>query len=173
MNVRVIPGDSPAAEPPGSQPGNPPGRATADTTKRATGDSSKRATADATKRARADGLAPAAASEPVERRSVGDRLRLLVTSGEKAPLYPRLLRLRNVHPNGWQRAVLVEGMVLVGALAALADLATAWAPAVLPVAAGVVVKFHDVLAGLLRPASGNATAAPPARGDAAGTDERR
>ncbi len=82
--------------------------------------------------------------------SVGDRIRKLLSSGgEKTPLYPRLLRLKHVHPNGWQRAALVEGMAVAGGLVALADLATAWAPVVLPFCAAVVVKVHDVLAGLL------------------------
>lgn len=83
---------------------------------------------------------------------VGDRLRKALASGEKAdPLYPRMLRLRHVHPNAWQRALLVEGMMIAGALVALADKATSWAPLILPVAAAGVVKFHDVLAGLLPP----------------------
>jgi hypothetical protein len=77
------------------------------------------------------------------------RVRGLLSSD--VPFYPRVLRLHHVHPNGWQRAALVEGMVVAGALAALADKATAWAPLILPVAAAVVVKFHDVLAGLLPP----------------------
>ena len=66
-----------------------------------------------------------------------------------APLYPRLLRLRNVHPNAWQRAVLGEGMAILGILLALADLASAWSIVVLPVAVAVVVKAHDVVTGLL------------------------
>jgi hypothetical protein len=87
------------------------------------------------------------AGQPV---GVGDRLRaMLSSSGAKEPLYPRVLGLKNVSPNGWQRAVLVEGMALLGGLAALADRATAWAPLILPVGAAAVVKFHDVLAGLL------------------------
>ena len=68
----------------------------------------------------------------------------------KEPLYPRLLRLKHVHPNGWQRAVLGEGMALVGGVLALADVASAWSVVVLPVAVAGVVKAHDVLAGLLR-----------------------
>ena len=81
---------------------------------------------------------------------LGDRLRRLLSSGESTePFYPRLLRLRHVHPNGWQRALLVEGMLVLGTLVALADLATAWAPVILVVATAAVVKFHDVLAGLL------------------------
>ncbi|HUR13884.1 MAG TPA: hypothetical protein VM097_05265 [Mycobacteriales bacterium] len=71
-------------------------------------------------------------------------------SRHKPPLYPKLLRLKNVHPNAWQRAVLGEGMALLGALLALADVASAWSIVVLPVAVGAVVKAHDVLAGHLR-----------------------
>ena len=75
-----------------------------------------------------------------------------MVSREKKPLYPQLLQLRNVHPNAWQRAVLGEGMIVVGGLLALADVASAWSMLVLPVAVGAVVKAHDVLAGhLARP----------------------
>jgi hypothetical protein len=55
-----------------------------------------------------------------------------------------------VHPSGWQRALLGEGMALLGALLAMADLASAWAIVVLPLAVAVVVKAHDLLAGALR-----------------------
>ena len=65
------------------------------------------------------------------------------------PLYPRLLRLQNVHPNAWQRALLGEGMAVVGVLLALADLASAWSIVVLPVAVAAVVKAHDLVSGLL------------------------
>ena len=65
------------------------------------------------------------------------------------PLYPRLLHLQHIHPNSWQRAVLGEGMVAAGGLLAMADLASAWSMVVLPVAVGVVVKAHDLLAGRL------------------------
>ena len=68
----------------------------------------------------------------------------------KSPLYPRLLRLRNVSPSGWQRAVLGEGAVFAATLLVLADVATAWTLLALPVAVAVVVKGHDLLAGLLR-----------------------
>jgi hypothetical protein len=68
----------------------------------------------------------------------------------KQPLYPMLLQLKNIHPNAWQRAVLGEGMALVGALLAMADLASAWSILVLPVAVAALVKAHDLLAGLLR-----------------------
>ena len=97
---------------------------------------------------------PEAPTGPV---GLGDRLRHMLASNDKAePLYPRVLRLRHVHPTAWQRALLVEGMMLAGGLVALADKATSWSPVILPVAAAMVVKFHDVLAGLLPPR-------PPAR----------
>lgn len=67
----------------------------------------------------------------------------------KRPLYPRLLRLRHIHPNGWQRALLGEGALGVAILLVLADLATAWTLLVLPVAVALVVKAHDLLAGRL------------------------
>lgn len=67
----------------------------------------------------------------------------------KRPLYPRLLRLRHVHPNAWQRAVLGEGAIGVAVLLVLADLATAWTLVALPVAVAVLVKAHDLVAGLL------------------------
>ena len=68
---------------------------------------------------------------------------------EKKPLYPRLLRLKHVHPNAWQRAVLGEGMAVLGALLVMADLASGWSILVLPLAMAVVVKSHDVVAGIL------------------------
>lgn len=79
------------------------------------------------------------------------------------PLYPRLLRLRHVAPNAWQRAVLGEGALGVAVVLVLADLATAWTLVALPVAVAAVVKAHDGLAGLL--------ADGPAR--RSGDDERR
>jgi hypothetical protein len=69
---------------------------------------------------------------------------------DKKPFYPQLLHLQNVHPNAWQRAVLGEGMALLGGLLALADLASAWSFVVLPVAVAGVVKAHDLIAGVLK-----------------------
>lgn len=77
---------------------------------------------------------------------------------DKKPLYPRLLRLRHVHPNAWQRAVLGEGAIGAGVLLSMADLASAWSIVVLPVAVAGIVKGHDLLQGLLDRSS----AAPPA-----------
>ena len=67
----------------------------------------------------------------------------------KRPLYPRLLRLRHIAPNAWQRALLGEGALGVAVLLVLADLATAWTLLVLPIAVAAVVKVHDITAGLL------------------------
>lgn len=72
---------------------------------------------------------------------------------ERRPVYPRLLRLRHVHPNAWQRAALGEGAVVTAGLLVMADLASAWSLVVLPVAVAGLVKGHDVLAGLLERAS--------------------
>lgn len=77
----------------------------------------------------------------------------MTATGGKEPLYPRLLHLQHVHPNAWQRAVLGEGMAVVGGLLAMADLASAWSVVVLPVAVGAVVKAHDVLVGHLSQAA--------------------
>lgn len=65
------------------------------------------------------------------------------------PLYWRLLRLRYVRPNGWQRAMLVEGVLGVAVVLTLADVATAWTLLVLPLASALVVKANDVIAGVL------------------------
>ena len=70
-------------------------------------------------------------------------------AAKKRPLYPRLLRLRHVHPNGWQRALLGEGALALAAVLVLADLASAWTLLALPLGVAAVVKAHDVLAGLL------------------------
>ena len=67
-----------------------------------------------------------------------------------APMYWRVLRLRHVHPNGWQRAVLVEGVLGLSLVLVLADVASAWTLLVLPLASALMVKANDVVAGLLR-----------------------
>ena len=79
---------------------------------------------------------------------------------DRTPLYPRLLRLRNVHPNGWQRAALGEGALAVAGVLVLADLATAWTLLVLPVVVALVVKGHDVVAGALAGDTGRPGRAP-------------
>jgi hypothetical protein len=65
-------------------------------------------------------------------------------------LYWRILRLRNVHPNSWQRALFFEGSLAIAAVLVLADLASAWLLIALPVVVAVVVKGNDVLVGWLR-----------------------
>lgn len=65
------------------------------------------------------------------------------------PLYPRLLRLRHIQPNAWQRAALGEGALGAAALLVLADVASAWTLLALPVAVALVVKAHDLLEGVL------------------------
>jgi hypothetical protein len=64
-------------------------------------------------------------------------------------MYWRVLRLRRIRPNGWQRALLVEGVTTVGLVLALADVASAWVVLVLPLGTMLVAKAHDVIATLL------------------------
>lgn len=85
----------------------------------------------------------------------------------RAPLYPRVLRLRHVHPNAWQRAVLWEGSVVAGCVLVLADVASAWTLPLLPVGVAAVVKAHDVLAGVLATRPAPADAGTPHNGDGA------
>lgn len=68
----------------------------------------------------------------------------------KGPMYWRLLRLRHVQPNGWQRAIFVEGVLALSLVLVLADVASAWTLLVLPLASALVVKAHDVIAGILQ-----------------------
>jgi hypothetical protein len=72
-------------------------------------------------------------------------------------LYWRLLRLRHVRPNSWQRAAFFEGSLAVAAVLVLADLASAWLLIALPVAVALVVKAHDVFVGWLRPDRASST----------------
>lgn len=94
------------------------------------------------------------------------------TTAKKRPLYVRLLGLRHIHPNGWQRAALGEGALALAVVLVLADVASAWTLLALPLGVAVLVKAHDVLAGWLgghRPAADAApvvTAQPPPQHDA-------
>ena len=72
------------------------------------------------------------------------------------PFYVRLLHLRHVHPNGWQRGLLSDGAVVLSVLLVLAELASPWLLIALPVAVAAVVKAHDLLAGLLLERTGPA-----------------
>jgi hypothetical protein len=59
-----------------------------------------------------------------------------------------------------------DGSAVLGALLALAELASPWAILVLPLSIAVVVKVHDVVAGALA----TTTAPPPGGDDAADED---
>ena len=78
------------------------------------------------------------------------------------PLYWRMLRLRHVRPNGWQRAVLFEGVTAVAVTLVLADVASAWTLVVLPAVTAAIVKGHDLIAGLL-PSRRDVEPLPPPR----------
>jgi hypothetical protein len=73
-----------------------------------------------------------------------------VNRDSKRPLYVRLLHLQHIAPNAWQRALFGEGSFALAAVLVLADLATAWTLLALPVVVALLVKAHDLLAGLLR-----------------------
>ena len=90
----------------------------------------------------------------------------------KDPFYWRALRLQTLRPNGWQRFFLVEGVLTVAIVLVLADAASAWTLLVLPLASVLVVKGHDLLAGLLRGHPSTATAPPP-EGDDAVAERKR
>jgi hypothetical protein len=91
----------------------------------------------------------------------------------KAPLYWRALRLRHVQPNGWQRAVLLEGVIGAAVVLVLADVATLWTLLVLPIVAAVVVKLHDVLKGALAVPDSMANAATPTQSKTGQTKRRK
>ena len=83
-------------------------------------------------------------------------------TSERPPLHARVLRLHWLRLRPWQRAVLLDGSVVLAVLLVLADLVSAWALVVLPVLVAALVKAHDVVAGALR-TPGTPTA--PARED--------
>ena len=64
-------------------------------------------------------------------------------------MYWRLLRLRHVRPNGWMRALFVEGSVGLAVVLVLAEKASIWAVVALPVLVAVLVKANDLIAGAL------------------------
>lgn len=89
-----------------------------------------------------------------------------VTSTGPPPLFWRVLRLRYVRPNGWQRAILVEGIFALAVILVLADVASAWTLLALPLVSGALVKANDTVARLLPNARPQPL--PPARiGDVA------
>lgn len=91
----------------------------------------------------------------------------------KEPLYPRVLRLRHVHPSGWQRLLFWEGSFVVALLLWGADVASGWVVVALPLAVAAVVKANDVLAGLLSSAPESAGAAPEDASPVVGTGNVR
>jgi hypothetical protein len=64
----------------------------------------------------------------------------------RTPLYWRVLRLRVVRPNGWQRALLVEGVVAVAVILVLGGKASIWTIPVLPIIVALLVKANDLVA---------------------------
>lgn len=79
-------------------------------------------------------------------------------------LFSRVLRLRHLSPAGWQHGLLGEGVLFVAVVIALSDLASAWVLLALPAAVLAVVKYHDVLAGRLRPPASHRVDNPWRRG---------
>ncbi len=84
----------------------------------------------------------------------------------RRPLSARVLGLKHLPWAPWQRALLLDGPLVIAVLLVLADLASAWVLVVLPLAVAVVVKANDVLAGRLHasrhPPTGTRSADQPA-----------
>jgi hypothetical protein len=78
-----------------------------------------------------------------------ERLAEVPAPTAKPPLYWRLLRLRYLRPNGWQRALFADIPIFVAVVLVLADVASAWTLLVLPLAVAAVVKANDLLTGML------------------------
>jgi hypothetical protein len=68
----------------------------------------------------------------------------------RRPLYWRVLGLHHVRPNGWQRALLVEGVIVVAAVLVLAGVASIWTLLALPIVVAVLVKLNDLLVAGMR-----------------------
>jgi len=71
-------------------------------------------------------------------------------SGRPRSFYARVLRLRHTDPGGLTRLLFVEGAMILGGLAALAEFASWWAVAVLPAIVALLVKLDDVANGARR-----------------------
>jgi hypothetical protein len=78
----------------------------------------------------------------------------------RAPLYARVLRLRAIRPGGLLCFLFFEGMIVLGALLALAELTSWWAVPVLPAAVAAMVKLNDVVTLLFAPPLAPAGARP-------------
>ena len=81
------------------------------------------------------------------RRAVDQPTPVAVTA--KPPMYWRLLRLRYIRPNGWMRALFVEGSVGLAVVLVLAEKASIWTIVALPAVVAVLVKANDLIAGAL------------------------
>ena len=80
-------------------------------------------------------------------------------------LYLSALRVRHLQPGVFQRVLLVEGVLAVAVILALADLASPWLIAVLPVVVAALVKLHDLVQeGVERVRAQNSPGAPPGLG---------
>jgi hypothetical protein len=67
--------------------------------------------------------------------------------------YHRLLRLRHYRPGRVMTGLLFEGSIVVAVVLSLAELLEWWSVLVVPTAVAVLVKFNDLVVGLLhRPA---------------------
>jgi hypothetical protein len=71
-----------------------------------------------------------------------------MTAGTR-PVYVRLLRLRHLKLSPAASLLLFEGSVALAVLFSLAEIIMGWAVVAVPVAVALMVKFNDVIAGLL------------------------
>ena len=77
-------------------------------------------------------------------------------------LYLAALRVRHLRPGVFQRVLLVEGVFALAIVVVLADLASPWLIAVLPVVSAVLVKLHDLVEeGLARARTQNSPGGSP------------
>lgn len=88
-----------------------------------------------------------ATSLPLPRRAASATVVASHDTSERKPMYWRLLRLRYIRPNGWLRALFVEGSVGVAVVLVLAEKASVWTIIALPVVVALAVKANDWVAG--------------------------
>jgi hypothetical protein len=82
-------------------------------------------------------------------------------TGQRRPLYFRLLRVRHLRVRGWVSFLLFEGSFALGALLMLAEMADYWAIVAVPVAVAAMVKVNDVVARALLEPLGDAQLRTP------------
>lgn len=90
---------------------------------------------------RVDGFARYPAHASAERRTV-----CRAPASPRAPRYARVLRLGTIRPGGLLCFLFFEGMIILGALLALAEFTSWWVVPVLPVTVALMVKFNDLVA---------------------------